>query len=117
MAKPYQPTSPEWEAKSLGVSGAVWIDGDGNRRRTSCREYAEQIYAADGSDSKDFAATLSRYDAAVAAQAAHCYRLANKTTWRDDLAGAMERAAPSVKVGFRRYLEAWRASEFDRAQR
>lgn len=30
MAKPYQPTSPEFEARAFGCSGAVWIDGDGD---------------------------------------------------------------------------------------
>ena len=34
-AKPYQPTSPDWEPRTLGVSGAVWLDGDGDGRRTS----------------------------------------------------------------------------------
>ncbi len=30
MAKPYQPTSPEFSTQTFGCSGAVWIDGDGD---------------------------------------------------------------------------------------
>ena len=30
MAKPYQPTTPDFEARAFGCSGAVWIDGDGD---------------------------------------------------------------------------------------
>ncbi len=30
MAKPYQPTSPEFVPQAFGCSGAVWMDGDGD---------------------------------------------------------------------------------------
>lgn len=30
MAKPYQPTTPDFEARAFGCSGAVWIDADGD---------------------------------------------------------------------------------------
>ncbi len=30
MAKPYQPTSPDFVPQAFGCSGAVWIDGDGD---------------------------------------------------------------------------------------
>src|SRR5207244_8986598 len=34
IAKPYQPTSPVVDSRVIGVSGAVWLDHDGDGRRT-----------------------------------------------------------------------------------
>src|SRR5690606_7137118 len=41
--KPYQPKSPLWEPQLVGCSGAVWIDADGDGRKTSARDYAAAI--------------------------------------------------------------------------
>jgi hypothetical protein len=43
IAKPYQPTSPVVERRVLGVTGAVWLDGDGDGKRTSAHEYARRL--------------------------------------------------------------------------
>lgn len=40
IAKPYQPTSPKVNRRVIGASGAVWIDADGNEKRTSAHSYA-----------------------------------------------------------------------------
>src|SRR5262245_46757682 len=44
-AKPYQPTSPEFQPYTLAVSGPIWLDADGDGRWTSPREYAERLFA------------------------------------------------------------------------
>ena len=73
-AKPYQPQSPNWEPRVIGCSGAVWIDADGDGRRTSAYEYAQGAFAESGGDLAKLIAVLSRYDQAVASQAAHLYQ-------------------------------------------
>jgi hypothetical protein len=115
-AKPYQPTSPEWEAQVVGVSGALWLDGDGDRRRQSARDYAERVFAdSDGALAKLIRA-LADYDAAVSAQAAHFYRQTGASLLSDELQQALKEAAPQVQAGFREYTQAWRENEFSRAQ-
>ena len=47
IAEPYQPTSIEWTPKLIGSTGAVWIDGDGDGKRTSAYEYATKLLERD----------------------------------------------------------------------
>ena len=116
-AKPYQPTSPEWTPMVLGMSGAVWVDGDSDGRRTSAREYAEREFAKAEGDAKKFVTLLGRFDAATAAQGAHLVRESGKTLDSEQVQGALKEAAPQVQQGFRTYGEAWRDNVRARAQR
>jgi hypothetical protein len=43
IAKPYQPSTPQVNRHVLGSTGAVWLDGDGDGKRTSASGYAEQL--------------------------------------------------------------------------
>ena len=55
-AKPYQPDSPNWTPRVIGCSGAIWLDVEGDGRRTSAHQYATRLLAfADG----DTAALIS----------------------------------------------------------
>jgi hypothetical protein len=116
-AKPYQPTSPEWAPMVLGVSGAIWIDGDGDGRRTSAREYAERAFAAAGGDLEKLVTELAKFDAATAAQAAHLVRLSGRKLDSDEVQLALRGAAEQVQRGFGEYGEAWRENERARAGR
>lgn len=107
-AKPYQPLSPDWEPHIFGFSGAVWLDADGDGKRSTAREYAERVFAKTGSDLPQLTAALATYDAAIAAQAAHLYRIAGGSLLSDDFSAALQTAAPSVRQGFRLYVDAWR---------
>lgn len=116
-AKPYQPTSPDWTPIVLGVGGAVWIDGDGNGRRESPRDYATRAVATAGADAAKLIETLAGYDAAVAAQAAHLWRSAGRSPDGDDFLQAERNATPAVREGLRAYRESWRDNERARAGR
>ena len=70
-AKPYQPTSPEWTARVLGMTGAVKLDADGDGKWSSARDYAEQLVGRSKGDAKVLAETLADVDQAVAAHSAH----------------------------------------------
>jgi hypothetical protein len=114
-ARPYQPTSPELVMHTLGCSGAVWIDGDGDRRRTSAREYAEKLWTAVDKNPARFIERLAKYDAAVAAQGAFLYhRDGGRMEW-SELKKLLAEAHPSVDRGFGDYYAAWRKSELARA--
>jgi hypothetical protein len=105
--KPYQPTSLDWKPYTLGVSGAVRVDADGDGIFSSAHDYALQVHASARGALDAMLTALAGFDAAVAAQAAHLYRQAGGSL--DDVAmeRALASAAPAVREGFRAYREAW----------
>lgn len=114
-AKPYQPTSPEWTPTSIGCSGAVWIDGDGDGQRSSARDYAAKVFSKTNGDFSKLLAILENYDTAVAAQAAHLYQ-ADTPTGSPKLSSPeasklVAGAKKSTQLGIRRYLDAWRKNQ------
>src|SRR5207253_7250815 len=44
IAKPFQPASPVVKRRVIAATGAVWLDGDGDAKRTSAREYARRLF-------------------------------------------------------------------------
>lgn len=95
-ARPYQPTSPEWQPYTLACSGAVRVDADGDGRWTSARGYAEPLVAAAFGDATKLLASLATYDEATAAQAAHLYRLAGKSLLADEFSLPLKTAGPAT---------------------
>lgn len=114
-AKPYQPTSPVWKSQVIGSSGAVWLDGDGDGRRTSAHDYAQAAMKESGEDFTKLLARLADYDEAVAAQAAHLWQSAGKSLLAEDARTELKTATPKVAQGFRAYLDAWRENQEARA--
>lgn len=113
-AKPYQPTSPDWQPNVLGISGAVWIDADGDGRRTSAGEYAQRAWASSAGEPAKLLSALANYDAPTASHAAHLWRRSGRPLDGDDLIQA-ERVAPqAVRDGFRAYRETWRENDRSR---
>jgi len=110
-AKPYQPTSPDWQPQTLGISGAVWIDGDGDQRHTPARQYAQRAVAAAAGDPAKLVAGLATYDAPIAAQAASLWRSVGNSLTAEPLLAELKSAPPAVAEGFRAYREAWRENE------
>jgi hypothetical protein len=114
-AKPYQPLSPDWRARTLGCSGEVWLDVDGDGRPTPAFAYAERLIG----DAKELAAlldSLSRYDESVAAQAADLWYQRDKSLFTPQSQAAIANASPPVRAGFERFLEARRENERARAE-
>ncbi|HEX5102588.1 MAG TPA: CehA/McbA family metallohydrolase, partial [Pirellulaceae bacterium] len=115
-AKPYQPTSPDWEAHLIGCSGAIRLDGDGDGRWSSPRDYAQQAVAASGGDLKELVQSLGGYDEATAAQAAHLYQQTGKSLVAPESSEILKTAPEHVQRGFADYFKAWRESELARAE-
>lgn len=105
IAKPYQPTSPQVDRRVIGATGAVWVDGDGDGKRTPAFGYAQRLIADAGTRPEVLVQALSDYDEAVAVQAASGLRARKMTI---DLP---KTAAPHVARAFQAYTEALRESQ------
>lgn len=109
-AKPYQPTSPDWQPRVLGCSGAIWLDVDGDGRPTAAYDYARRLVTMESAPAR-LLSRLADYDGAVAAQVAHLLQTdgANlfEPAWQSELA----KATDATRLGFRDYLTAFRASQ------
>ena len=116
-AKPYQPTSPDWQPHTLGCSGAVWLDADADGQRTSTRVYAERLFAASAGDLAKITPRLADYDEATASQLAHLFRTSGGSLLSDEFQAALKTAAPPTQAGYRAYLESWRENELARSAR
>ena len=114
-AKPYQPTSPVWKSQVIGASGAVWLDGDGDGRKTPAYGYAQTVMKESGGDLKELLARLADYDEAVSAQAAHLWQSTGKSLLAEEAQAEIKKATPKVAQGIRAYLDAWRENQAARA--
>jgi hypothetical protein len=103
IAKPYQPSSPEWTPKLIGSSGAVWIDADNNGKRESAYDYAKEVVDAAKGDVGKTIKNLDSYDEAVAAQAAALLWKNGKDLNRS--LDAVKKAEPAVKAGFETIIQ------------
>ncbi|MEZ6059364.1 MAG: hypothetical protein R3C19_03275 [Planctomycetaceae bacterium] len=114
-AKAYQPTSPVWRAHVIGCSGALWLDCDGDGKKTAAREYARRLWEASEGDLSKLLSSLSGYDSAVAAHAADFFRKASGSLTDAATREAVRDAPPAARDGFREYQAAWRATETARS--
>jgi hypothetical protein len=108
-AKPYQPTSTAFTPYVLGISGAVLVDADRSGTFESALAYARREVAG-VADDRQLAARLSRYDAAVATQAASLLRARDPAGFDATVRSMLRHAPPHVARGLQAYLGAWRAS-------
>jgi len=115
-AKAYQPTSPDWRAQVFSASGAIWIDGDGDGRKSSAYEYAVKLLANSQGDLAKLLEELQPYDAAVAAQAGAIYHTSVGSLLDDEKQQLWTKSAKATQTGFRRYLTAWRECEQARSR-
>jgi hypothetical protein len=116
IARPYQPKSPEWTPQVLSATGAVWLDRDGDGRRTPAREYAERIVRDKGGDLQQALAVLEPHDEAVAAHVAHLLHERGVSLTDEAAATAVSKASAAAQRGFRAYLQAWRETEIARSE-
>jgi hypothetical protein len=114
IARPYQPTSPVVDRRVVGATGAVWLDADGDGKRTSARGYAERLLRAAGGDWRKLVRALADYDEAVAAQAAGLLRARGVSVRDQAVRDAARQAGPQVERGFAAYVEAWRECQVAR---
>ena len=108
IAKPYQPTSPDWKSYVIGCSGAIKIDGDGDGKYSSPYDYAKKLFAESAGDDAKLVAALKDYDEAVAVQTASVARAAGRERFDSFLAAVAKSGAPQTKTGANKYVDGWR---------
>ena len=100
IAEPYQPASIEWTPRLIGSTGAVWIDGDGDGKRTSSYEYATKILQRVSNDPKKAIKLLSSYHESISIQAAALLWKNGTDLNGHQLQQALKDSNESVKRGF-----------------
>jgi hypothetical protein len=115
IAKPYQQTSPDVRRHVIGSTGPVWIDGDGDGKRTVAREYAARL-RKQFPDPTAFVKSLAKYDEAVAIQAAGILAADGHLVWDADLLEAARDSGPHVTRGFQAFIAAWKETQTARPQ-
>ncbi len=105
IAKPYQQDSPLWNPQVLGITGAVWIDGDGDGERSSAADYAKQLITSSGGELSTLFAQMEFYDEATAAQVAYLLELSGKALEDKDVRQHTLQAAPAIQTGFAKYVQ------------
>lgn len=116
IARPYQPISPRVQRKVIGVTGAVWLDADGDGKRTCAYEYARRLFRAAAGDGPGLVRRLADYDEAVAAQVAGLLRRKGTALHDAEIREAARKAGPQVEAGFQAFAEAWRESQIARTR-
>jgi hypothetical protein len=100
IAKPYQPSSPDWHPRVIGSTGAVWIDADKNGKRNSAYDYAKEILSSSKGEINQIVKSLTPYDEAVAIQLFTLLWKNGKDLTSIEFSQAIKRAAPATKAGF-----------------
>jgi hypothetical protein len=94
----------------LGLSGAVFVDGDGSKTFESAFEYARREVSS-ASDERPLAIRLCSYDIAVATQAASLLRAQDPVGFERTIRSMIQAAPSHVAKALLAYLDAWRESQ------
>lgn len=106
VPKPYQNTSPIWTPRVIGSTGVIWIDGDGDGKKTSANTYAHKIINNSGGDIHKLLIDLSEYDEAVTVQTATILHEQGKLLTTPEFAESLKQTSSAVQRSFRRYNDA-----------
>jgi hypothetical protein len=103
LARPYQPSSPVWDPRVVGVTNPVWLDADGDGKFTSPRAYAQRLWQEFEPDPDRLLWALQWFDEAVASQAAELCQAAginlHSQTVQKAIAGMPERIRLAFEQG------------------
>lgn len=103
--EPYQPMSIEWTPRLIGSTGAVWIDGDGDGKRSSAYYYAQRVLQRTNNDPKKTLKLLASYHESVSVQAAALLWKNGTDLLGQELQQRLNDSKEPVKRGFARIIE------------
>ena len=106
IPRPYQASSPTWQPLVLGSSNPIWIDGDGDGKFTPARNYAQALVEKYLNSPQELFRALSKYDSAVATQAASLLKAKGLDMARPNIRNLVASADAQVKEGFLKYFAA-----------
>jgi hypothetical protein len=108
IGKPYQPRSPDWVPRVMGSTGAVWIDGDGDKQFTSALAYAQELTGKFQYNLPRLIKKLKAYDESVALQVASQLQLLGTDVAGPQITELLKKASPPTKAGFEHFALAWK---------
>jgi hypothetical protein len=106
IVKPYQPTSKSWKPYTVGSTGAIWIDADGDGKISSAHDYADKLTSRFEKDYVSLVNALSSYDEAVSVQAAASLYKRGIDLSSSLVTNALSKASNTTREGFKRFIEA-----------
>ncbi len=105
IAKPFQHTSPDWKPLVIGSSGAIWIDADKDKKRTSAYDYAKALWVSSNADVKVLVQKLASFDESVAVQAASILMETGLDLSGSEISKALQKASSKTKKGFQLFIK------------
>ena len=111
IVKPYQPVSTSWKPYTMGVSGAIWIDADGDGQILNAHEYAKRLVSRFGQKLPGLFKAMSVHDEAVAAQVAALLQESGTDLSSSVVTTALSKASKSAKQGFEKFTQALKQSK------
>ena len=103
VARPYQPSSPEWKPAMLGATNPIYLDANGDKLYSSPRQTAVALHESYASP-HDLIPALSQYDWAISAQVAELLYEAGVNLEATEFKPRITGAAPHVQQAFADYL-------------
>ncbi|MEJ1238305.1 CehA/McbA family metallohydrolase [Chryseolinea sp. T2] len=100
IARPYQPSGPDWTPRFYAGTGAVWVDSNGNGGQESAFDYATRLLSQYSSDMDGLFKRLDFFDEAVASQVASMLWKKGQDLSSDKIQSALSRSGDHVRRGF-----------------
>ncbi|MCF0072811.1 CehA/McbA family metallohydrolase [Dyadobacter sp. CY261] len=104
IPKPYSRVSSVWNPQVIGSSGAVWVDADGDSRKTSAYDYANKLYKHANGSIKELCKELESFDESVGVQIASILHAHSRLT-EVISSDTFKHAPQSVKSGFELFVK------------
>jgi hypothetical protein len=104
LSRPYQPSTPLWNPRVIGVANPVWLDADGDGAFTAPRALAAKVISLHEQDAAAILAELGHYDEAVSAQAASLLQARGTDLRSEAITRALQNAAEPVRRGFAAFM-------------
>ena len=92
----------------IGSTGVIWLDGDGDGRRTTALDYARRLTKMHGQSTAKLVDSLTDYDEAIAIQVAALLNARGISMDDQEVRAALKLADSHVERGFRAFFDAWR---------
>lgn len=108
IPRPYQPSSRAWEARVIGSTNPIWIDGDGDGEYTCPRAYAKSLIERTGSDPAKLLPALATFDEAVVVQAASLCQAAGRDIRGSEFQRQLKMATEITQRGFVTFIKTLR---------
>lgn len=107
IARPYQPDSIVWNPEVMGVTGAIWLDEDGNGEKNSAYDYARDLVNSSNGSLENLLKQLEPFDQAVSIQSAGIFFENHRKflPLSDEMVRLIQASSDHVREGFKKYID------------